>query len=81
MAPVGFDLPEKSGNSVRLQNTLMDALGVQEELLTKVTSKDAGDDVRFTAKEPGTYYGRLTAGGPVKWKSSAVCWKPSSLMI
>lgn len=66
VAPVGFDLPEKSGNSVRLQNTLMDALGVQEELLTKVTSKDAGDDVRFTAKEPGTYYGRLTAGGTGK---------------
>ena len=66
VAPTGYDLPEDVDSSVKMQNELINALGINEELLTYVSSEDAGDDEEFTAEESGIYYAKVTAGGTSK---------------
>ncbi len=65
VAPEGFDLPSGS-NGLRVQNQLVKNLGVAGNLFTKVDSEQDGNDVHFTAKEDGYYYGILTASGTKK---------------
>ncbi len=62
VAPEGFELPSGS-NGLRLQNQLVNNLGVKGTLFTKVDSEQDEDDVRFTAGEDAYYYGILTASG------------------
>ena len=67
VAPVGFDFAENCGDSgISLQNEMMEDLGIEAKLLTEVSSKSVNDDVKFTAREGGIYYARLTAGGTSK---------------
>lgn len=69
VAPLGFDLPETGefeGNGLALQNILVKKLEVAGSLFLKVVSEQVGDDVVFTAEEPGIYYGVLTASGTKK---------------
>ena len=66
VAPTGYDLQENSSNGINVQNQLMKDLGIARKLLVKVEDKAVGDDVRFTAKEAGTYYAKITAAGTSK---------------
>ncbi len=67
VAPTGFDLPEGYENSgLRLQNAMIEGLGIDGRLFQIVSSKSSGDDVIFTAKESGIYYALLTSSGTKK---------------
>lgn len=67
VAPEGYDLPEGYSNSgLLLQNAMIEELGIQEKLFSKVTSENLEEDVVFTADEGGIYYGLLTASGTKK---------------
>ena len=67
VAPEGFDLPEDDGNQgLRLQNRMVRELGVDGALFVKCERSVSGDDIVFTAKEEGYYYGILTASGTSK---------------
>lgn len=67
VAPIGYDFPEDAdSNGVRTQNRMIRDLGVARDLLTTVSCKAVGDDVRFTAPEAGTYYARLKGTGTTK---------------
>lgn len=67
VAPTGYDLPDDYGNNAVLtQNKMIRNLGVDGELLIPVAEKDAGDDVKFTAQEAGTYYARIETAGTNK---------------
>ena len=67
VAPTGYDLPEGEDiNGVKNQNQMMLDLGVKGKLLMAASSKESGDDVKFTAAEDGIYYGRITASGTNK---------------
>ncbi len=67
VAPKGYDLPEGyENNGLRLQNAMIEELGIQGKLFTTVSSEQSGDDVVFTAKESGIYYALLTASGTKK---------------
>ena len=65
VAPTGYDLPMESTleTAVKVQNDLVNSLGIKKSLLNMVNSDDKGDDVVFTVPEDGIYYGRLTAPG------------------
>lgn len=65
VAPVGFDLPD-SLQAIRLQNRLVEQLGVSGKLFINAGAVESGKDVRLTAKEGGVYYAVLTAGGSGK---------------
>lgn len=65
VAPTGFDLPDNS-SPIRLQNELVKALGVEENLFRNANAGGSGDDVKLTAREGGIYYAVLTAGGTGK---------------
>ena len=70
VAPLGYDLPESSSNNgIRLQNLMIQQLGLQGELFVKQTGTSQGNDVRFAAEKPGTYYARLTASGIKKMEA------------
>lgn len=67
VAPVGFDLPEDmTGQTIVVQNELVKRLGVDGNLFGNVRADDSGDDVVFTARESGVYYGRVMASGTKK---------------
>ena len=67
VAPTGYDLPEGyADNGLRLQNAMIEELGIAGELFSAVSSENKGDDVVFTAKESGIYYALLTSSGTKK---------------
>ncbi len=67
VAPVGYDLPEGyANNGLRLQNAMVEDLGIQGKLFTKISAKSSNDDVVFTAPRSGIYYGLITASGTKK---------------
>ena len=70
VAPKGYDLPEGYENSgLRLQNKMINELGISKELFTELPVVQSGDDVVFTADKSGIYYGLLTASGTKKVES------------
>lgn len=67
VAPLEYDLPEGYLNSgLQLQNKMLEELGVEGKLFTKVDKENLEEDVRFTAPQGGIYYGILTASGTKK---------------
>ncbi len=61
VAPSHFDIPEGFENSpTRLQNAMVEQLGIEGELFRRSTSEKQDEDVVFTACEAGIYYGVLT---------------------
>ena len=66
VAPTGYDLPENGNNGINVQNDLIKQLGIEGNLLSKVSSKDSGENEVFSAKETGNYYARVTNGGTSK---------------
>lgn len=64
VAPTGYDMSEDYGNNgVRNQNRLVRELGIRADLLIGVKETLAGEDVKFTAAEAGTYYARINNAG------------------
>lgn len=69
VAPTGYDLPEGYDRQpLMLQNQMVQELGVSGQLFRAAGKEPVGDDVRFTAKEGGIYYGLVTASGTTKIK-------------
>lgn len=67
--PVGFDIPEGYENQpVTLQNQMVRELGVSGQLFRNMQKTAVGDDIQFTPKEGGIYYGLVTASGTAKIK-------------
>ncbi|MCI8544352.1 MAG: YfhO family protein [Lachnospiraceae bacterium] len=67
VAPVGFDLPEGyEYDGIRLQNRMVEDLGIEGTLFERAESEERGDNVEFTAREGGYYYAILTAYGTRK---------------
>ena len=67
VAPAGFDLPEGYQNSpFRLQNELVEGLGVESALFRKVQCSQDGDDVKLTAGADGYYYMLVSQSGTAK---------------
>ncbi len=67
VAPSGFELPEgDENNGLHLQNAMMEELGIQGDLFVRVAAVQKEDDVTFTTKEAGIYYGLLNASGTKK---------------
>lgn len=67
VAPVGFDLPDGFVNQgLRLQNQMIEDLGLEGTLFKDVPKKKSGDDVKVTAEEAGIYYAILNASGTSK---------------
>lgn len=65
--PMGYDIPEGyEYQALKLQNRMIEEIGVEGKLFEEVRETDAGDDVRFTAGEGGIYYGLLTISGTKK---------------
>ena len=80
VAPKGFDLPEDARQKgILTQNGLLKDLGIEESILTKVTSEKDGDDVIFTPEEDGIYYGCVTDYGTAKIKMTG--GKPSEVNL
>ncbi len=64
VAPLGFDLPqEHQDNGIRVQEELIENLGIQRKLFARANAVSRGDDLEFTPKKGGIYYAMLTAGG------------------
>lgn len=69
VAPTGYELPQGCDyQPLTLQNLMVKALGVKEDIFQKKFAKQQGDDVCFTAVEGGNYYAVLTAVGTSKVK-------------
>lgn len=67
VAPVGYDLPEGyEDQGLKLQNRMVNDLGVEGTLFRKEESEQRGDNVEFTPREGGYYYAILTASGTGK---------------
>lgn len=67
VAPVGYDLPEGyEEQGLKLQNRMVEDLGIEGALFRKAESEQRGDDVEFTPQEGGYYYAILTASGTGK---------------
>ena len=66
VAPTGWDIPDEIGTGVRVQNQLVEDLGITDELLNHVTSEASGDNVCITADRAGYYYARINAAGTKK---------------
>lgn len=67
VAPVGYDLPEGyKGEPLKLQNEMVEQLGISGRLFRPAESKKAGDKVTLTAKTDGYYYMLLTGSGTKK---------------
>ena len=68
-APVGFDIPDGYENQpITLQNQIVRELGVSGQLFRGMQKTAVGDDIQFTPKEGGIYYGLVTASGTGKIK-------------
>ena len=62
VAPVGYDLPEGyEDQGLKLQNQMVNDLGVEGVLFRKEEGEQRGDNVEFTPQEGGYYYAILTA--------------------
>ena len=66
MAPTGWDVSDEIGTGVRVQNQLIEDLGITDTLLDHVTSEASGDNVCITADRAGYYYARINATGTKK---------------
>lgn len=67
VAPVGYDLPEGyEDQGLKLQNQMVNDLGVEGVLFRKEEGEQRGDNVEFTPREGGYYYAILTASGTGK---------------
>ena len=66
VAPTGWDVTEESSNGTRVQNQLVEDLGITEALLEHATSEASGDNVCITADRAGYYYARINASGTKK---------------
>lgn len=67
VAPVGYDLPDGySDSGLRLQNAMVEELGISGELFVEDVCENTGDDVKFTAGEDGIYYALLNDSGTKK---------------
>lgn len=67
VAPLGYDLPDDiKDNGFRVQNRMVNDLGIGKSLFVKAGSRQSGDDVVFTADKGGYYYAILTASGTGK---------------
>lgn len=66
-APVGFDIPEGyESQPMSLQNRIVRELGLSGQLFRTAEKTVSGDDVQFTARDGGIYYGLVTASGTAK---------------
>lgn len=67
VAPSGYDLPDDyKNNGIRVQNEMVSELGIRRPLFSRMSRKQSGDDIEFTAAEGGIYYAMLTASGTGK---------------
>ncbi len=67
VVPTGYDIPEGyDDQALKLQNRMVEELGIEGKLFEPVQETDVGDDVRLTAGESGIYYGLLTTSGTKK---------------
>lgn len=66
VAPTGWDVTDEIGTGVRMQNQLVEDLGITDALLDHVTSEASGDNVCITADRAGYYYARINASGTKK---------------
>lgn len=68
-APAGFDIPDGYENQpITLQNQIVRELGVSGQLFRGMQKTAVGDDIQFTPKKGGIYYGLVTASGTGKIK-------------
>ena len=68
-AAVGFDIPDGYENQpITLQNQIVRELGVSGQLFRGMQKTAVGDDIQFTPKKGGIYYGLVTASGTGKIK-------------
>lgn len=71
VAPLEYDLPEGySGQGLKLQNRMVNDLGVDGQLFKQTKCEQAGDDVRLTANQDGHFYMHVTASGTSKIEAS-----------
>ncbi len=71
VAPSGYELSSGYVNdALRLQNNMVQRLGIQGDLFHKTTEGGRGEKVTVSAGEDGYYYGVLTASGTSKIKVS-----------
>lgn len=66
VAPTGWDIAQESSTGVRVQNQLVEDLGIGGTLLDHATSETSGDNVCITADRAGFYYARINATGTKK---------------
>ncbi len=66
VAPTGWDVTDEIGTGVRVQNQLIEDLGITGTLLDRATSEANGDNVCITADRAGYYYARINASGTKK---------------
>ncbi len=66
VAPTGWDVTDEIGTGVRVQNQLIEDLGITDALLDRATSEANGDNVCITADRAGYYYARINASGTKK---------------
>lgn len=67
VAPPQYDLPENfGGDAPRLQNRMVQELGVDGRLFTEADCAKDGDKVKITADQAGYYYGVVNAYGTGK---------------
>lgn len=67
VAPSGYDLPEGySMEGIKLQNRMVNELGVEDALFNQAGCDQDGDDVHLTVSQSGHYYMQLTASGTGK---------------
>ncbi len=65
--PTGYDLPEGYENqALKLQNQMVQELGVKGKLFEQKQGNKTGEDVQFSAKESGIYYGLVNTSGTKK---------------
>lgn len=64
--PLGYDLPKDCPNGLELQNSMVRALGCEDDLFTKVYSESNTELAEYTPAGDGIYYGLVTAYGTKK---------------
>lgn len=69
VAPVGYDLPQGTKLvGISLQNDMVKALGVEQELFVKKASYSSTESAVFEPSVAGIYYAQLTSTGTKKIK-------------
>lgn len=73
VAPAGFELPSGyANNGIALQNQIVKKLGIEGKLFEETDSRKSGEDVVFTAGQPGIYYAMVMASGTSKIEAIGV---------